>query len=420
MKWIALLDCNNFFVSCERLFRPDLAKQPVVVLSSNDGCVVARSQEVKDMGIPMGVPHFKVKDEFKRAGVVVFSSNFTLYRDISARVMRTLREEVEHMSQYSVDEAFFTLEIDEADLKNKGSRAVGELQRIKAVMEQKVGVPVSIGVARTKTLAKVANHMAKKGPGVLVLTDEIWQEASHNMIIGELWGVGRGLSERFTKAGITTPRELMQADPARISQVFGVVGSRLQNELLGRQATTLDRTLELQHSIMSTRSFGDATNDLTAIERALAHHIEHAVAELRDMGGVASTLRILVQPSRFSDFAFQGIGHEVTLDAPSDDTRVFLSAGIRALRDLHRPGVPYKKAGAVLSGITDKRTATNSLFAPTLDSSLMSVIDTINQRFGPDGVTFFGGNKRNTLTKSAHHSGQPTTRWQAIPSVKAN
>lgn len=415
MKWVALLDCNNFFVSCERLFRPDLRKKPVVVLSSNDGCVVARSQEVKDMGIPMGVPHFKVKKEFAQAGVVVFSSNFTLYRDISARVMRTLRAEVEDMQQYSVDEAFFavTLRAGEIDISE------AKIHHIKQIVEQRVGVPVSIGVARTKTLAKVANHIAKKGSGVHLLTDEMWEEASHNMKIGELWGVGRGLSQRFADVGIETPRDLMEADRAQISKIFGVVGARLKNELLGHAATTLDRKLELQHSIMSTRSFGAATDDLPAIERALAHHIEHAAAELRDMGGVAQVVRILVRPSRFSDYAFQGINQEIVLDEVTDDTRVFLRVGMSALRRAHRAGVPYKKAGAILSGITKKEMQTDSLFAPMSDGVVMKTIDDINRRFGPDGVTFFGGNKKNTLTKSAHHSGHKTTRWQAIPTVKA-
>ena len=416
MKWVALLDCNNFFVSCERLFRPDLEKVPVAVLSSNDGCIVARSQEVKDMGIPMGVPLFKVKKEMEEGKVTIFSSNFTLYRDISARVMRTLREEVEGMHQYSVDEAFFEVEVGESNPE----AAEREVRQVKAVMEQKVGVPVSIGVARTKTLAKVANHKAKKGLGVYVLTDEKWQEASHNMRIGELWGVGRGMSERFTSKDIKSPADLMSADPAMISKVYGVVGARLQNELNGIKATTLDKKLELQHSIMSTRSFGDATNDLPAIERALAHHIEHAAAELRDMGGVASTLRILVRPSRFSDYAFQGIGREIVLPEATDDTRIFLREGLRALRELHRTGVPYKKAGAILSGITSKSAQTPSLFGEKIDSSLMQIVDQVNRKFGQAGLTYYGKNKRNVLTKSEHNSGGQTTAWQAIPSVKAN
>lgn len=415
MKWVALLDCNNFFVSCERLFRPDLAKKPVVVLSSNDGCVVARSQEVKDMGIPMGVPHFKVKKEFADGGVVVFSSNFTLYRDISARVMRSLRETVDGMSQYSVDEAFFSVEVDD----NNPELAEAEIRRIKAVMEQKVGVPVSIGVARTKTLAKVANHIAKKNTGTHVLTDEKWASTSQTMKIGELWGVGRNMSERFTKAGILTPHDLMEADPARIAQIFGVVGTRLQSELNGMPATTLDRNRDLQHSIMSTRSFGASTNDLPALERALAHHIEHAAAELRDMEAVANSMRIMVLPSRFGDFSFQGITKEIRFDEPTDDTRTFLREGIGALRAAHKQGVPYKKAGVVLSDIRLRSAVTQSLFGSKIDSSLMRVVDGINEKFGSDGVTFFGGNKKNALTKSAYNSGQPTTRWNAIPTVKA-
>jgi len=412
MKWVGLLDCNNFFVSCERLFRPDLTKKPVVVLSSNDGCVVARSQEVKDMGIPMGVPHFKVKREFEAAGVVVFSSNFTLYRDISARVMRVLREEVADMQQYSVDEAFFS--VSEADLGE------AQIRRLKETVERKVGVPVSIGVAKTKTLAKFANHKAKKGSGVFILSDEVWQKEAGEVPIGTLWGVGGQMSRRFVDKGISTPADLMQADSNQIATVFGVIGTRLRSELLGKPAEPLRSKVSLQHSIMSTRSFGEATDDLSALEKALAHHVEHATKELRDMGGVARAFKVLVRPSRFSDFAMQGIYEDITLSEPTDDTRVFLAEAMRCLRSRHCRGIPYKKAGVIISDITDKSAATGSLFGTVLDGGLMSVIDTINKKFGSEGVTFFGHGKQKALTKNAWSSGHKTTRWSDIPRVKAN
>lgn len=412
MKWVALLDCNNFFVSCERLFRPDLAKKPVVVLSSNDGCVVARSQEVKDMGVPMGVPYFKIQKEFERNGVTVFSSNFTLYRDISARVMRVLRDEVEHMEQYSVDEAFFN--IDAVDVGK------AHIHRIKDIVERKVGVPVSIGVAKTKTLAKFANHKAKKGPGVFVLDDVTWLQEANKVPIGTLWGVGGGLSRKFVDVGINTPADLMKVHPTQTAQIFGVVGSRLQNELLGLPTQPLRARTLLQHSIMSTRSFGETTDDLQALEKTLAHHVEHATQELREMGGIAESFKILVRPSRFSDFALHGIYEEITLERPTDDTRVFLTEAMRCLRSKHRTGIPYKKAGFILFNISDKSVATNSLFGNTLDTGLMSVIDTINKKFGTSGVSFFGHNKQNALTKHAWSSGHITTRWNDIPTVKAN
>ena len=411
MKWVGLLDCNNFFVSCERLFRPDLAKRPVVVLSSNDGCVVARSQEVKDMGIPMGVPHFKVKKEFEEAGVVVFSSNFTLYRDISARVMRVLREEVVDFAQYSVDEAFFR--VSEADLSE------AQIRCIKEVVERKVGVPVSIGVAKTKTLAKFANHKAKKGPGVFILSDDIWQKEAKAVPIGSLWGVGGGMSRKFVDKGISTPDDLMQADSAQIARVFGVVGTRLQSERVGKPTEPLRSKVELQHSIMSTRSFGETTDELSALEKALAHHVEHATKELREMGAVARSFKVLMRPSRFSDFAMQGIYEDIHLNEPTDDTRVFLTEAMRCLRRQHRAGIPYKKAGVVIYDITDKSATTSSLFETVLDTGVMSVVDTINKKFGPDGVTFFGQNKQKALTKNAWNSGHKTTRWSDIPRVKA-
>jgi len=412
MRYIGLMDCNNFFVSCERLFRPDLRTKPVVVLSSNDGCVVARSQEVKDMGIPMGAPLFKVKKELDAAKTVIFSSNFTLYRDISARVMRVLRAEVADTEQYSIDEAFFTLAPELA--------TEAELRRIKAIVEQKVGVPVSLGLGASKTLSKVANHTAKKGDGAFVLEADVWQERSNSMHISELWGVGRGLSAQFADEGIETPAGLMAADSARVAARYGVAGTRLQSELLGKPAFPFHATRELQQSIMSTRSFGAETSELAALERALAHHIEHAAAELREMGGVARIVRILARPSRFSDYAFRGIGEEVVLSESTDDTRELLGVALARLRARFEPEVPYKKAGVVLAGITHKGSATPSLFARPDGSALMATIDAINQRFGKGQITFMSAGQDRTLVRKNCRSGAPTTRWSDIPTVKAN
>lgn len=413
MQYIGLLDCNNFFVSCERLFRPDLLGKPVVVLSSNDGCVVARSQEVKDLGIPMGVPLFKVKDEFRKHKIVKFSSNFPLYRDISARVMSVLHEEVEKMEQYSVDEAFFTVS-DKEDI-------VSFIANIKQKVEQKVGVPVSVGVAKTKTLAKVASHTAKKASGTYLLTDVAWQEMAKNIAIGEIWGVGGGLSQRYRGQGIETPADLLAADSAQIAKLFGVGGARLQSELRGQPAYALERKRTLQDSIMCSRSFKDAQSDLSKLERAVAYHVEHAAEQLREMHGLAGAISVRVTPSRFGDYAFQGIAGELELTEATDDTSELLSAALSVIHRHYQPNVPYKKAGVVLSQLTPKEQQVVSLFAEQSNrGELWQTVDKLRQKFGHQAVRMYSVDKNATLSAASHSSGSQTTCWEDIPTIKAN
>lgn len=414
MKYIGLLDCNNFFVSCERLFRPDLLGRPVVVLSSNDGCVVARSNEVKELGIPMGVPVFKVKDEFKKHEVVSFSSNFPLYRDISARVMNVLRGEVERMEQYSVDEAFFSVS-DKEDIDMF-------MKELKQVVEQKVGVPVSIGVAKTKTLAKVASSIAKKVSGTHFLSGDEWGNMAKDMQIGELWGVGGGLSLRYRNADITTPFGLMEADTARIAKLFGVSGTRLQSELRGVPAYSLERKRTLQESIMSSRSFRTVEHNITALEKAVAYHVDHAVASLREMNGLTGTLYVRVSASRFSDFALQGVAGEVQLLEPTDDPQVLLGAALRVLRKQFKSEVPYKKAGIVLGAISPKEQATGNLFVDPKQKEnnvLWETVSDLRSKFGKDIVSLYGATGGSTLTSKVHSSGSQTTDWRDIPTIKA-
>jgi DNA polymerase V len=244
---IGLLDCNNFFVSCERLFRPDLLKKPVAVLSSNDGCIVARSQEVKDLGVPMGIPYFQVKDVLTKANATLFSSNFTLYRDISARVMETLEKEVGFCDVYSIDEAFFEVSDDatEADVLSIRSRVM-----------QDVGLPVSIGVASTKTLAKQASVMAKKGNGVCILTESLWKEKMETAQCSSVWGLGRQTTAKLRELGVKTVAEFLALDRSVVRKHFGVGGDRIYMELTGVVVHKLgSQSLDVQQSIMSTRSF---------------------------------------------------------------------------------------------------------------------------------------------------------------------
>ena len=413
MKYIGLLDCNNFFVSCERLFRPDLLGKPVVVLSSNDGCVVARSKEVKELGIPMGVPHFKVKDEFKAADVVVFSSNFPLYRDISARVMQALRDEVSDVAQYSVDEAFFTFEA-EAE-----AEVYAFLRQVKRSVEAKVGMPVTVGAAKTKTIAKCASELGKKADGVCFLEGDSWKNAALTFPLEDVWGIGGKTAEKMRAIGLITVADLLAADPALVTNRFGVHGARLAAELSEQPAGGRSHD-DLQHSIMSTRSFRDSTTDLSILEDAVAYHVAHAAEELRELKAVAGEIRVLIRTSRHGDWFLRGGSKECILDAPTSDTRVLLREALTLTRNLYEPGVPYKKAGVVLGRISSSEHQSLSLFSQSEQGAVLATVDSLNQKFGKDTLTIgrVGHGERWQASRS-HISPHYTTKWNEIATVVA-
>ncbi len=442
---IGLMDCNNFFVSCERLFRPDLAGKPVAVLSANDGCIVARSQEVKDMGIPMGAPLFQIQAQCKKENVTFFSSNFNLYRDISARVMSALRAECGEIEVYSIDEAFFWV---------PDSISETEIAHIRARIIQKTGIPVSIGVAKTKTLAKVANSIAKKRKdgrrpttniqngddvqltmlhiekeekmeGVCVMDKKLWEKTAKSMSCGSVWGIGRQTSAFLTKAGINTVGELLVQDQSFIKSNLGVVGERLVLELRGTPVSHLgDHGGAAQESFTSTRSFGKIVTDKLTLQSALGHHVAHVAEKLRERELVASTITVLARGSRFGDYAHREGVLTSALLIPTDDTFVLTKEAMRLLERLFDSEIPYKKAGVILGGIEPKHFVPASLFPEekhdTKTSTLSVLSDTLNKRFGRDtirpGITL---GKEKWQEHTERLSPQYTTRWTEIARVKA-
>ena len=421
-----LMDCNNFFVSCERLFRPDLIGKPVAVLSSNDGCFVARSQEVKDMGIPMGVPLFQVKELCEKEKITLFSSNFNLYRDISARVMSALRAECGDIEVYSIDEAFFTV---------SDSFSEEKMAQIRTRVMQKTGIPVSIGVAQTKTLAKVANSIAKKrdvrrptsnmGEGVCVMDGGLWETTAKSMSCGSVWGIGRQTSAFLTKAGIYTVAELLAQDRTFIKSNLGVVGERLILELSGIPVSKLgDHGNAVQQSLTSTRSFGKTVTNKLILQSAIGHHVVHVAEKLREEKLVASTISVMARGSRFGDFSHREGVITTALFVPTDDTFILTKEAMRLLDILFDPEIPYKKAGIILGGIEPKHFAPISLFPEekrnTKTSTLSVLSDSLNKRFGRDtirpGITL--GRERWQEHKEKL-SPQYTTRWTEIARVKA-
>lgn len=416
-KLIGLVDCNNFFVSCERLFRPDLLNRPVAVLSSNDGCIVARSKEVKDIGIPMGVPYFKVKDIIKDNAVTLFSSNFALYRDVSHRVMQVLKEELHELEQYSIDEVFFTIpsNIDVLEVAEK----------VKSVIETKVGIPVSVGVASSKTQAKYATDIAKKTTeGVAFITPQSWTSLTPSIELSELWGVGQKSAARYREAGYVTVANLLNAEERRVKALFGVVGIKLLSELRGITVESVVDTQEHpQASIMSSRSFRESSTELTVLEDAVAYHVRHIAADLRAQKQRTKTLTVSIRPSRHSDFLLQGVSLQQVFDTPTNDVFLLLKTAQNLLHKAFRSNVPYKKVGVLVSGLQSEGITQQSLFGEVVNKQnkeLMDVVDGINQRSGRELITI--GNRYRASQWQARKDMQSpayTTKWTDVALVRA-
>ncbi len=419
MQYVGLLDCNNFFVSCERLFRPDLVGKPVAVLSSNDGCIVARSQEVKDMGIPMGLPLFQAKQLTDMSSVTLFSSNFPLYRDISSRVMQCLAEEVGECEVYSIDEAFFKVSSTITDT---------ELQRVRQVIMQKTGIPVSIGVAATKTLAKVGSKLAKKQGGTKILETADWRKVAETFALEDIWNLGRATVRTLREHSVTTPAAFMALDPAWVRSQFGVMGCRLQDELKGTAVYTVATNSNvLRQSLASTRSFAKTTNDEGSLKSALTYHLTHVAEKLRTQKIAASWLVVELRAGRHSDFAYRRGTVLVPLVAPSNSTVTLLATVMDGFGELFERGVPYKKAGVVAGGLVPVSFIQPDLFAATAPttavanawSAVDAVTDSLNRRFG--GGTIRPGSilDRRPKTNASLRSPSYTTVWKDIPTVRA-
>lgn len=414
MKYFGLADCNNFFVSCERIFHPDLWDKPVVVLSSNDGAVVARSNEVKELGVPMGVPYFKVKDIILKNRVTVFSSNFDLYRDISKRVMSVLESELGEIEQYSVDESFFRMDVESE------SAARAELARLRKLVYQNVGVPMSFGLAPSKTIAKYAAEKEKRGSGISLLTKKDWLDAAPNVLLGELWGVGGAMSQRFKSQNLNSVQDLLNADTGRVEKLFGVYGSRLRAEVSGD--IQKDSTLHdgMQKSIMSTRSFQSTTTNFSVLEEALSYHVSQVAAELRDFDAVAQKVSVSLLTNRHSEWVLRGGSMEVVLPEGTNDTTILLKEVIALAKKMYEKDVPYKKVGVTVSLIAPVEYAQTNLFGESLmkNSLLMQVVDKLNKKIGKETITFGRTKNKNRWdSKHEYRSKRYTTSWNELPSV---
>ena len=420
----ALVDCNNFFVSCERLFRPELNGKPVVVLSSNDGCIIARSNEAKALGIPMGAPFFKFKALIARHNVHVFSSNYALYGDLSHRVMAVLRQMEADVEVYSIDEAFLSLPV--TKVWDRCQYAMELRQRIR----KQVGISVSIGIATTKTLAKIANRVAKKEAqfqGVFDLvgnsqTDEVLAQTEVN----DVWGIGRRSTEKLNNRRIYTALDLKWADETWIRKHLTVGGARTVMELNGISCISLEEAPSCPKSIITSRSFGHPVTDFDNLREAVISYVSIAGEKLRKQGVEADTLNLFVTTGPFDEQGGYSNNQTITLHRPTSSTPELITAALQCLKSLYRPGYRYRKAGVMLAGITShghRQQDLFSFFQPAVkeDKQLMTALDRINSKWGRQAIQYgmTTAEDRPWSVQQTRKSPAYTTNWQELPVVKA-
>lgn len=419
----ALIDGNDFYVSCERVFDPKLEGRPVVVLSNNDGCVVARSAEVKALGVKMGTPWFRLRDLARKHGIVARSSNYSLYGDMSARMMAVLGRFSPEQEIYSIDECFLGMDGSaHLDLAECG-------RRIRAQVRQWLGLPVCVGFGETKTLAKLANFVAKKQPGFGGVCDlgalsRAGRDALLESIdVAEVWGVGPRLAPRLKALGIDNVKALREADPKWLRRVFSVVLERTVAELNGTPCIALaEETPNKQQQIVSSRAFGAYVYELAGLEEAVASYVGRAAERLRRQGSLAGAVQVYVRTNPFkTDQPQYQRGLTVPLAEPTDDTRLLARAALIGLARLYKPGYAYQKAGVMLLDLTDAGHRQAALFdADRGKPAVMRAMDRINAcwgrgtlRLAAEGVpASHGWRMRRGMMSPCY-----TTRWAELPQV---
>lgn len=418
---VALVDCNNFYVSCERVFNPKLEGKPVVVLSNNDGCAVARSNEVKALGVKMGEPWFKLEKLAKQHGIIALSSNYSLYGDLSARVMSILATFSPKQEVYSIDECFL-------DLDGFAPEALADYgQTIRKTIRRNVGIPVCVGIAETKTLAKLANHCAKKGlagrDGVCDfgrLTDIELSRLFASLPVGDIWGVGRKITERLLAMGVETVEDLRIANPNKIRQQFSVVVERTVKELNGIPCIELEDVGTPRQQIMVSRSFGQEVSNFDDLSESVAYFATSAAEKLRKDGSVAASICVFIRTNPHKESPQYQRSVVVPMSQPTDDTVQLVNAATRGLREIYRMGFGYKKSGVLLMELQPKGLVQAALFdAPAeqaKSAKLMQVMDSINRRMGKGSLTIAAsGTRQRWAMRRDRKSPNYTSDWDELP-----
>ena len=420
----ALADCNNFFVSCERVFRPDLWDKPVLVLSGNDGCVISRSNEVKALGIKMGVPLYQIRDLVEKHHIACFSSNFSLYGDLSARVMSLLRNHTTRFEQYSIDEGFITLDhVSPAERKTYCENLVREIY-------QGTGIPVSMGIAPSKTLCKVASKYAKKFPGYngacMIDTDEKRLKALAGFEVGDVWGVGRQTAAKLAALGISTALQFAEMSESRVQSLLHKPGLLTWRELHGIDCIDTSELVSKQ-SITTSRTFANPITTLPLMEQQLANFCDTCARKLRMQKSLCAQLIVFAHTSRFrTDIEQCQIVQTVNLSIPTSDTRELLSYMLNAFRPYFREGVQFKKAGVIFSRIVPEGSVVADLFDErdrTRDAALQRTIDKIREKAGRNAIllaTQLPTSKEQAaqVYKSEHQSPRYTTELSQVLTIR--
>jgi len=425
----AIVDCNSFYCSCERLFRPHLDNKPVVVLSNNDGCIISRSDEAKVLGVEMAGPYFKAKPLIEKHGVATFSSNYNLYGDLSWRVMETLRIMLgkDNVEVYSVDEAFLNLD----DFAEKDLQQVA--MNIRETIEQWTGIKVSVGVAPTKVLSKVANHLAKKNKiatqCVVVLdTKEKIAQALQDTPIGEVWGVGHQYAQKLKEMNaVFTAFDLTKkTEEWAHKNLGGVVGVRLIKELKGEPANEMKDELVVKKMIATTRMFGSPVKNIGDIKEAIATYTSRAAEKLRRQQSAANTISVFVVPKEQSHNTYfrhgPTVSSYVTLPVATSATNELIKPAVKLVDKLYEQGRIYKKAGVMLSGIVPDATIQGNLFLPETKNAnrlLMNMMDNVNYAMRDDILKFAAsGTTRDWKMRQELRSPRYTSRWEELFVVK--
>ncbi|MEK7350495.1 MAG: Y-family DNA polymerase [Nitrospirota bacterium] len=417
----ALVDCNNFYASCERVFNPRLEGKPIVVLSNNDGCVVARSNEAKALGIGMGVPEFQIRPMLRAHHVQVFSSNYTLYGDLSQRVMETLEQFCPDLEVYSIDEAFLSLVgFERRNLTDYG-------QQIRQTVKQWTGIPVSVGIAETKTLAKIANRVAKRTPdmgGVCDLLACPDRDALLGRIaVEDVWGIGPNHAHMLTQHGITTAFQLRRVDDQWIRKRMGIVGLRLVMELRGVSCLDLEQCPAPKQSLTCSRAFGKLISTLGEMEEAVSVYTSRVAEKLRRERLAATVLTVCLTTNEFKEGPQYSNALTLNLSVVTDTTSDLIKSALHGIRAIYRDGYLYKKAGVMLTGLVPVSQTQADLFDDRdrrKSKRLMSALDAINDRWGADTLHYASsGISKPWKTQFHRRSPAYTTDWDALPVVNA-
>jgi DNA polymerase V len=419
-KIFALIDCNNFFASCERVFNPKLENKPVVVLSNNDGNIIARSNEVKAMGIPMGAVYFKFDQICRDNKIAVFSSNYALYGDMSNRVMCTLRKFSPDVEVYSIDEAFMRLDmLKENDL-------VAFCKNLRATIKQWTGIPVTIGIGYSKTLAKIANHHAKKNKlEVFDIRDEqLRTNILSNMNVEDIWGIGRRLKVRLNVVGIYKALQLREADPKFIRKQFGVVGEKTVYELRGLACMELEVVPPARKNIVSAKSFCRMLTKLEEVEEALSHYTAMTCMKMRAQRSKVHGINVFIETNYYTDMLnFYHNSSSYYFDLATSDTRQIITYAKRCLSKIFIQGHMYKKVGIMLLDLVDEDYNQGSLLSEAKlevkSSQVMSLLDNVNAKMGRNTLFFAAqGAERTWQTRAAFKSNNYTGDWNQLIEIK--